>query len=198
MVVLHFCIILCTLSQKHKNINSYTDWLCSFVKQETPEQREGAFSNFRISQVTIDKLKGKRNRHIELCIFWRSDWTDGNHCNTKPVTGRFMNSSFSPFTENTCWIVISDPRRCAQSLIINCSSLSLSSRSLLPVRHSSQVIQSCVWRRRCYCPSPNWNRKDFLLCHSIGGEAPEGCSGTDQRPSSHGTHTHTRTPITKN
>lgn len=34
-----------------------------------------------------------------LNIFLRSDWTDGNHCNTEPVTGWFMNSSFFPFTE---------------------------------------------------------------------------------------------------
>lgn len=27
--------------------------------KETPEQREGAFSNFRISPVTINKLKGE-------------------------------------------------------------------------------------------------------------------------------------------
>lgn len=36
-----------------------TKLICFLVQEETPEQKEGAFSNFRISKVTIDKLKGK-------------------------------------------------------------------------------------------------------------------------------------------
>lgn len=38
--------------------------------KETPEQREGAFSNFRISPVTINKLQGEYDSDIFLiqCI----------------------------------------------------------------------------------------------------------------------------------
>lgn len=118
------------------------------------------------------------------CCFVWSDWTDGNHCNNEPV-----------FNENVCWIAL-----LSHWLFIVCLSLwpltshhLLSSRSHLPVWHSGEDIQSCVWWRRCYRPSPNWNRKDFLLCHSLGGEAPERCSGTNQRPGSQGRHT---TPVT--
>lgn len=44
-----------------------------FIWKETPEQREGAFSNFRISPVTISKLQGEYGSDVFLfqCIIWK-------------------------------------------------------------------------------------------------------------------------------
>lgn len=41
-----------------------------FAQEETPEQREGAFSNFRISPVTINKLKGEYQFSLSVYVLY--------------------------------------------------------------------------------------------------------------------------------
>uniref|UniRef100_A0A4W6G0Q4 RNA helicase n=1 Tax=Lates calcarifer TaxID=8187 RepID=A0A4W6G0Q4_LATCA len=48
-----------TPKQKTKKNSEEGTEVSAVLLEETPEQREGAFSNFRISQVTIDKLKAR-------------------------------------------------------------------------------------------------------------------------------------------
>lgn len=142
--------------------------------KETPEQREGAFSNFRISPVTINKLKGEYESDIfyiqcsillfQMTIVAVKEWQNENSLTLT------LNVLVVPF----CFC---------------CLSFFLSSGSLLPVWHSGKDIWLCLWWWRCNCPGPNRNREDILVRYSFSGETPERFSRARPRSGPKGTGT---------